>query len=285
MKVVILCGGQGTRIRDVSEVLPKPMLPVGGMPILWHIMKIYAHHGFKDFILCLGYKGWMIKEFFLNYQAITSDFTMTLGRKDSLVFHCKNQETNWRITFAETGEDAKTAARIRAIREYLEEDRDELFSVTYGDGVADIDIVKLIETHQYSGLSATVTGVQPSGRFGEIELEGTRVCEFNEKPNVSSGMINGGFMIFRKSVVDKYFSGQLNQSLEQDVLPGIVKDRQVGVYQHKGSWQCVDTPREYSLLNQLWTQNKAFWRVWDKQKDGLNSLKVNEYLSQVMRDS
>ncbi|MCA9405967.1 MAG: glucose-1-phosphate cytidylyltransferase [Candidatus Omnitrophica bacterium] len=259
MKVVILCGGQGTRIRDVSDILPKPMLPVGGKPILWHIMKIYAQHGFKDFILCLGYKGWVIKEYFLNYRAKNSDFTINLGSKD-VSYHSQNDESDWNVTCIDTGEASQTAARLWNVREYLK--NTDTFCVTYGDGVADINITELVEEHKNSKRLLTITGVKPLGRFGEIEVEGGTIKEFNEKPNVSTGIINGGFMVFRKKAIEKYFSGQVDQSLEADVIPHIVKDKQAGVFQHPGQWQCIDTPREYTQLNRLWEANKAFWKKW-----------------------
>jgi len=257
MKVVILCGGQGTRIRDASEVLPKPMLPIGDRPILWHIMKIYANYGYNDFVLCLGYKGWAIKEFFLNYFAKTSDISLTLGDTNSVQYHNQNGETNWKVTLVETGEEAQTGARLWRVRKYLQDS--DMFSVTYGDGVADIDIESLANAHKINGDLSTVTGVQPSGRFGEIELDGDRISEFNEKPNVSAGLINGGFMVFNREVFDRYFTDDVNLSLESDVLPAIVRDQQVGVYQHKGFWQCIDTLREYNSLNQMWNKNKASW--------------------------
>ena len=259
MKVVILCGGQGTRIRDVSEVLPKPMLPIGSRPILWHIMKIYAHYGFKDFILCLGYKGWLVKEFFLNYHAQTSDVTLTLGNRQSIEYHGQSHEADWKITLVDTGEDSQTARRIWMVREFLNGDQN--FCVTYGDGVADVNIKALIDSHKKSGQTVTLTGVQPSGRFGEIETDGAMIREFNEKPNVSTGLINGGFMVFKTSVIKDYLKSGANLSLESDVLPAIVKKKKAGIYKHPGSWQCVDTPREYNLLNSLWAQKKAFWKL------------------------
>ncbi len=260
-KAVILCGGQGTRIKDVSEILPKPMLPIGGRPILWHIMKIYSQYGFNDFVLCLGYKGWVIKEFFLNYLAKTSDVTLTLGKKDSVEFHNKNQESNWKVTLVDTGEDAQTGLRLLRAKEYLKDCGS--FSVTYGDGVADVNIDKLLKAHQRSGLAATLTGVKPSGRFGEIEAKNGVIQEFNEKPQVSTGLVNGGFMIFNKEVLTRYIDGKKNESLESDVLPKIVKDKKLGVYEHAGFWQCVDTSREYTILNELWDSKKAFWRTWE----------------------
>lgn len=260
MKAIILCGGQGTRIRDVSEVLPKPMLPIGEKPILWHIMKIYAHYGIKDFILCLGYKGWIIKEFFINYAAKISDISLTLGKQDSVIYHNVNEEVNWKITLAETGDASQTGARIWNARRYLEDC--DLFSVTYGDGVADINIKALVDTHKKSGFLGTITGVHPLGRFGEMEIRGGMITEFNEKPNVSMGLINGGFMIFNRKVIDKYFREGEDLVLESEVLVKMVKDKQLGVYQHDGYWQCVDTPREYNILNKLWSEKKAPWKIW-----------------------
>lgn len=261
MKVVILCGGQGSRIRDVSEVVPKPMLSIGDKPILWHIMKIYSHYGFNDFILCLGYKGWIIKDFFLNYYAKTSDISLTLGKKDSITYHNSNSsEEGWNITLVDTGEYAQTGTRVKCIQKHL--DGVDLFSLTYGDGIADINIRELLMTHKQSGLLGTITGVHPAGRFGEIELKENRIYEFNEKPNVSTGLINGGFMIFNTQVFDKYFEEDKDLILERDVIPKIVQDNQVGVYRHEGFWDCMDTPREYAQFNELWNQNKAPWRVW-----------------------
>lgn len=261
MKAVILCGGQGTRIRDISEILPKPMLPIGDRPILWHIMKTYAHYGIKDFILCLGYKGWLVKEFFLNYTAKIDDINLTLGENNICNVGKGFDEAGWKITLAETGEASQTGARIWNVRRYLE--GSQIFSVTYGDGVADIDLKALLAAHKKSGLSATITGVHPSGRFGEMELNKDGVVtQFNEKPNVSSGVINGGFMIFEKKALNKYFRNGEDLVLETEVLTRMVKDRQLGMYKHNGFWQCVDTSREYHMLNELWKQNKAPWKVW-----------------------
>ncbi|MDD5618481.1 MAG: glucose-1-phosphate cytidylyltransferase [Candidatus Omnitrophica bacterium] len=260
IKAVILCGGQGTRIRDVSEVLPKPMLTIGNMPILWHIMKTYSHYGVKDFVLCLGYKGWVIKEFFLNYYAKISDITVRMGEKDSIIYHNVNDEAGWNITMVETGENAQTGARIWNARKYLEDC--DMFSVTYGDGVADIDIKALIKKHKDAKVSGTVTGVHPSGRFGEMEISDDMIKEFNEKPNVGMGLINGGFMLFDKGVIKRYFRPGDDLVLETEVLPKMVKDKQLGIYKHGGFWQCVDTPREYGILNHMWDTNKAIWKVW-----------------------
>ncbi len=261
IKAVILCGGQGSRIRDVSEVLPKPMLSIGPRPILWHIMKIYAHFGIKNFVLSLGYKGWIIKEFFLNYYAKVSDITVSFGKdKNSVVYHDINNEANWNVTMVDTGEQAQTGARIWNARKYLEDC--DLFSVTYGDGVADIDIGALVKTHKESGLLGTVSGVHPSGRFGEMEISKNIVSEFDEKPNVSMGLINGGFMLFDRKVIDRYFRQGDDLILEGEVLPAMVKDRQLGVYKHDGFWQCIDTPREYGVLNKMWDKGEARWKIW-----------------------
>jgi glucose-1-phosphate cytidylyltransferase len=261
MKAVILCGGQGTRIRDISEVLPKPMLMIGDRPILWHIMKIYAHYGIKDFVLCLGYKGWVVKEYFINYAAKTSDISLKLGTSNITVHHKKFDEADWNITLVETGEAAQTGARLWNARHYLEDCGS--FCMTYGDGVADVDIHALLETHKKLGVKATVTGVHPSGRFGEMEVKGDLVTEFNEKPNVGSGMINGGFMVMESSALAKYFRSGEDLILEIEVMNLMVRDRQLGLYQHKGFWQCVDTPREYNNLCDAWKADKAPWKVWD----------------------
>ncbi len=260
IKAVILCGGQGTRIRDVSEAVPKPMLPIGGKPILWHIMKLYAHHGIKDFVLCLGYKGWSIKEFFLNYRAVTSDITLELGKPGGVQFHGDTPEAGWNITLAETGEASQTGARIWHARKYLE--GTDRFCMTYGDGVADLNIRALLDAHERSGRAGMLSGVRPAGRFGEIDCEGGLVKHFHEKPNTTGGTINGGFMVFKTSAALRYFRPGDDLNLEQEVMPKMVKDGQLGVYQHDGFWQCMDTLREFNLLNELWSRDQAPWKVW-----------------------
>jgi glucose-1-phosphate cytidylyltransferase len=260
MKAVILCGGQGTRIRDVSEVIPKPMLRIGNRPILWHIMKIYAAHGIRDFVLCLGYKGWAIKEFFLQYKAMTSDVTVQLGRHNEVEFHHESEEDDWRVTLADTGDDAETGARVWNARKYLADT--EQFCLTYGDGVADVDVKALVEEHNRSGRVATLTGVRPAGRFGEMEFEEDRVTSFNEKPNALGGYINGGFMVMQTEEALKYFRPGNDLNLEREVLPKMVADGELSVYRHDGFWQCMDTMREYRLLNGLWGEEKAAWKIW-----------------------
>lgn len=260
MKVVILCGGQGSRIRDISEAIPKPMLPIGGMPILWHIMKLYASYGLNEFVLCLGYKGWMIKEFFLNFRAMVSDFTITLGNHEDIRFHQEPDEAHWKITLAETGENTYTGGRLVRVRPYLEDE--EHFCLTYGDGVADVNISRLIEFHRTSGLVGTLTGVNISGRFGEMNVGEGKVLRFEEKPPRSAGKISGGFFVFDGRRVWDYIEKRDDIWLEQEPLQSMAAGGQLGVYEHEGYWQCMDTPREYSLLNEMWKSGKAQWKIW-----------------------
>ncbi len=260
MKVVILCGGQGTRLRDITELLPKPMVPIGGAPILWHLMKIYAHFGMKDFILCLGYKGWKIKEYFLNYKEIHHDFTITLGHDNSIQLHNDVEEAEWKITLAETGEESMTGARLWKVRKYLE--GEDKFCFTYGDGVADINLKQLITFHDSQGKVGTISGVRPAGRFGELIVDDMIITRFSEKPRNAEGWINGGFMVFDNKTVWDYLWPEDSLMLEKESLPAMVKDRQLAIYKHEGFWVGMDTPREYDLLNQLWTKGNAPWKVW-----------------------
>ena len=260
MKAVILCGGQGTRIRDASEVLPKPMLPIGGKPIVWHIMKSYARYGVREFVLCLGYKGWLIKEFFLNYRAMTTDVTVTLGRHDALEFHSRHEEEDWKVTLAETGEATMTGGRVQAIRRYVE--GDDLFLLTYGDGVADLDIGGSIAFHRSHGKIATVSAVRPPGRFGEMSIDGDRVSEFNEKPNATEGFINGGFFVLDAHRVWPYLGTDPQTILERDPLKRLARDGELAAYRHTGFWQPMDTTREYMMLNELWASGQAPWKTW-----------------------
>lgn len=260
MKAVILCGGQGTRIRDASEVLPKPMLPIGGKPIVWHIMKGYARHGVREFVLCLGYKGWVIKEFFLNYRAMTTDVTVTLGRHDSLAFNGRHDEEDWEVTLAETGEETMTAGRVAAIRRYV--DPDDLFLLTYGDGVSDVDVTRTIAFHRAHGKIATVTAVRPPGRFGEMRIEDGAVSEFNEKPQATEGFINGGFFVLDAKRVWDYLGTSPGTILEREPLQKLARDRQLVAFPHTGFWQPMDTAREYGLLNGLWASGNAPWKTW-----------------------
>jgi glucose-1-phosphate cytidylyltransferase len=257
MKVVILCGGLGSRIRDASETLPKPMLPIGGKPILWHIMKLYGHHGWNEFVLCLGYRGWVIKEFFLNYSAMTNDVTVQLGQKRTVRIGEHDEEENWSVTLADTGEARATGGRVLAVRKYLESD--DLFMLTYGDGVSNIDIRALLDFHRSHGKVATVTAVRPPGRFGELGIEGDAVNQFNEKPQASGGFINGGYFVCdAKRIWDFLDEGPLEQSPMQKLAAA----NELIAFRHQGFWQPMDTLREYSLLNEMWDSGSAPWKVW-----------------------
>lgn len=260
MKVVILCGGQGTRIRDVAENIPKPMIPIGPYPILWHIMKSYAVAGNTDFILCLGHLGHVIKDFFLNYEAMTGDFTISLGNDKAIEFHDASGEDNWRVTLADTGDAAQTGARVKRIRKYVADD--ENFMLTYGDGLSDLDLGALLDFHKSHGKVMTVTGVRPPGRFGEMESDDQgRVLEFNEKPQATGGRISGGFLVCRREVFDIMDDSE-DLVLEQEPIAKLVADGEMIVYEHNGFWQCMDTSRDHHLLNGLWSDGKAPWKTW-----------------------
>lgn len=259
MKVVILCGGRGTRLHEETEYRPKPMVPIGKWPILWHIMKIYSHYGHEDFILCLGYKGEMIKDYFRNYLWNTCDSTITLGRNPDIQFHNQHEEENWCVTLAETGEDSMTAFRIRLIKKHISEDT---FMLTYGDGLGDINISALIDFHNQEGKICTVTGVNPPGRFGELRIdEQSTVTGFDEKPQAVGGYINGGFMVCDQRLFD-YLPDDSSIMLEQAPMKKLVEDRQLAVFRHDGFWQPMDTFGEYKLLNQIWSGGNAPWKVW-----------------------
>lgn len=260
MKVVILCGGQGTRIRDVAENLPKPMIPVNGYPILWHIMKYYAHWQHKDFVLCLGYKGQVIKDFFLNYEAHTNDFTIKLGRDKSIAYHSEHAESDWCVTLAETGQETMTGARIKRVRKYLMSE--DNFMLTYGDGVGDVDLDRLVEFHLSHGKVLTVSGVRPPGRFGELMSDTSgKVTEFNEKPQASGGRISGGYFICRKELFD-YLDNREELVFEIEPMRRLVQDGQMMVYEHDGFWQPMDTYRDYLFLNGLCDKGEAPWMLW-----------------------
>ena len=259
MKTVILCGGRGTRIRDVSADVPKPMINIGSYPILWHIMKGYAKWGYADFVLCLGYQSDVIKDFFINYSIRTSDVTVTLGRKAGVEYLTSHDEENWKVTLAETGLNAMTGARVRRIRSHIGED--DTFMLTYGDGVGDIDIHALVDFHRRHGKVLTVTGVRPPGRFGELEIDGDRIIGFNEKPQVSEGRISGGFFVCQRRLFD-YLDGDESLMLEQEPMRRLVADGEAMIYRHDGFWHPMDTYRDYQLLNSLWDTGKAAWKIW-----------------------
>ncbi len=260
MKAVILCGGKGTRIKGISELLPKPMVPIGGMPILWHIMKNYSHHGIKEFILCLGYKSWEIKEFFVNYKAICHDFTINL-KNGHMDIHDTMEGSDWKVTLADTGENTMTGGRLSRVKKYLE--GEELFCLTYGDGLSDINIRESIEFHRKSGKIGTLAAVRPSSRFGEITFKDSTVTNFNEKANIGQGWINGGFMVFDNKRLWDYLWTDDDLVLERDTLPALVKENQLGAFQHEGFWLGMDTPREYETLNEMWANGTALWKNWD----------------------
>jgi glucose-1-phosphate cytidylyltransferase len=259
MPVVILCGGQGTRLREETEYRPKPMVEIGGKPILWHIMKLYGHHGVARFILCLGYKGWVIKQYFLRYHEMMRDFTLSMDGSSEPVFHNREGAESWRITCAETGEETGTGARLRRVRRYIHTDT---FFFTYGDAVGNVDIDRLLDFHLREGRLATVTGVHPTSRYGEMKVEGTRALEFNEKPTVAEGVVSGGFFVFQREFFD-YLDDDPGLFLELDPLQRLARDGQLSVYLHEGHWDPMDTYRDYLHLNELWRGGAPPWKVWE----------------------
>ena len=257
MKVVILCGGMGTRLREETEFRPKPMVDVGGRPILWHIMKIYAHYGFNEFVLCLGYRGNVIKEYFLNYAAMSNDFTLRLGDRQVLEFDGNHAEQDFRVTLAETGLNTMTGGRVARVAKYLDADT---FLVTYGDGLADIDLPALVDFHRGHGKLATVTTVRPTSRFGVVEMDPQdRVTLFAEKPQ-SGDWISAGFFVFQRGFLE-YLSGD-DCIMERAPMERLVADGQLMALRHEGFFQAMDTYREYELLNRLWNGGQAAWKVW-----------------------
>jgi len=258
MKAVILCGGMGTRLKEETEYKPKPMVEIGDKPILWHIMKLYAHYGIKDFVLSLGYKGEMIKEYFYNYEILSNDFTIELGNKKDIEIHSNNAEKDWRITLADTGDKSLKGARLKRVQQYVD---DDTFMLTYGDGIANVDIKNLLEFHRKHGKLATVTGINPSSRFGELKIKGDQVEAFSEKPKNGDGLINGGFFIFNRGIFD-YLSEDENCDLEIGPLEKIAAEGQLMVYKHRGFWACMDTIRDMEYLNKLWNENNAEWKIW-----------------------
>lgn len=258
MKVVLLCGGFGTRIRDVSDNLPKPMIQIGGLPILWHIMKYYAAWGHKDFILCLGYNGTVIRDFFLNYKAHTTDCTIDLSGKRPITYHNSTNE-DWNVTLAETGLNAMTGARVKRVEKYLD---GEDFMLTYGDGLGTINIDELVAFHKRHGKILTITGVRPPGRFGELRSDRSgKVTQFDEKPQASGGRISGGFFVCRHDIFD-YLNDREDLTFEQEPMRRLVKEGEMMVYNHDDFWQPMDTFREFTILNRLYDQHKAPWVIW-----------------------
>ncbi len=260
MKVVILCGGRGTRLREETEYRPKPMVPIGNRPIVWHIMKLYAHYGFREFILCLGYKGDVIRQYFQNYLWMTHDVTLSLRRDSEVHFHPQDEQEDWKVTLADTGEDTLTAGRLKRIEKYLDGDT---FLFTYGDGVGDIDIAATVAQHKAAGKELTLTAVHPPGRFGEIGFLDNQAAihSFNEKPQVEEGWINGGFFVANRSVLARLKDAD-QLMFEQKPVQDLAKNGQLQAYRHTGFWQPMDTYQEYLLLNKLWNEGKAPWKVW-----------------------
>ena len=257
--VVILCGGHGTRIYEETEYKPKPMVEIGNKPILWHIMKIYAHYNLKNFILCLGYKGEVIKNYFLNYSALNCDFTVGLG-KGNIRVRNNCLESDWEVTLADTGLEAMTGARIKRIEKYVDADS---FIVTYGDGLADINIDELARFHQSHGKIGTVTGVRYLSRFGEMAIDDRKVTKFSEKPKISGdeGLISGGFFVFKRDFFRYVWEGD-DCVLEREPMEKLAADGELMIYRHNGFWQCLDTFREKQLLNEMWNSGQARWKVW-----------------------
>ncbi len=259
MKTVILCGGQGTRIRDVAADVPKPMIPIGRLPILWHLMRYYAHFGHDEFVLCLGYKGEVIKDFFLNYRSRTRNFTVDLGRDDGITYHSMDSDVDWRVTLVDTGLDAMTGARVKRIEEFVS---GETFMLTYGDGLSNVDLDALRTFHSERGCTATVTGVRPPGRFGELVATADGIAsEFNEKPQATGGRISGGFFVLEPTVFG-YLDDREDLVFEQEPLRGLVRDQQLAVFEHDDFWQCMDTHRDWSLLDTLAESKTPPWKRW-----------------------
>jgi glucose-1-phosphate cytidylyltransferase len=256
MKAVILAGGLGTRISEETTVKPKPMVEIGGKPILWHIMKTYAFHGISDFIVCCGYKGYLIKEYFANYRLHMSDITVDL--RDNRIDVHQTQAEPWRVTLVDTGEQTMTGGRLARVRAYLD---DEDFCFTYGDGLSDVDIRALLAFHRTTGLKATLTAVQPPGRFGSLELEGERITGFREKPVGDGGWINGGFFVCSAAVFD-YLDGD-DTVWERRPMERLAAEGALAAYFHRGFWQPMDTLRDKLHLEQLWASRRAPWKVWD----------------------
>jgi glucose-1-phosphate cytidylyltransferase len=256
MKVIILCGGQGTRLREETEFKPKPMVEIGGKPILWHIMKIYSHYGYKEFILALGYKGDVIRNYFLNYKFYNNDFTIKLGNDNNVIFHSNNDEKDWTVTFVETGEDSMTGFRTKLCEKFIYEDN---FMLTYGDAVSNVNISELVKFHKKQNTIGTVTGVYPPSRFGDLIVEGDLVKKFKEKilDTENQTPINGGFFVFKKELFG-LLENKKELVLETEPMDKLVKEKQLSVFRHKGFWQCMDTFRDFELLNNIW-KNKPEW--------------------------
>lgn len=256
MKAVILAGGLGTRISEETHLKPKPMVEIGGRPILWHVMKMYSAHGVNDFVVCCGYKGYIIKEYFANYFLHMSDVTFDMSN-NTMEVHQKNAEP-WRVTLVDTGEDTLTGGRLRRVSDYLK--GEDAFCFTYGDGVSDVDITAEIAFHKLHGKLATVTAVQPPGRYGALQIAGSEVIGFTEKPRGDGGLINGGFFVLSPGCIDRISDDQ--SSWEGEPLAGLAQDGQLMAFEHSGFWHPMDTLRDKNYLEELWQTGKAPWKVW-----------------------
>ncbi len=260
MKVVILAGGLGTRLSEETEMRPKPMVEIGGKPILWHIMKIYSSYGFNEFIICLGYKGNMIREYFANYFLYQSDVTINLSDNSIDVHNCKAEP--WKITLVDTGLNTQTGGRIKRIKNYID---GKPFFITYGDGVSDVNIEKLLKFHKKNKKLLTMTAVQPEGRFGSLDIDQNTdaIIKFLEKPKGDNAWINGGFFIAQPEIID-YIKNDMTV-FEREPLEKLAKESNLIAYKHKGMWKCMDTQRDKSQLNQMWETGNAEWKVWDEE--------------------
>jgi len=257
MKTIILAGGWGTRLGQLSNVIPKPMVKIGGKPVLWHIMKTYSYYGFDEFIIALGVKAEVIKDYFYNYEILNNDFTINMSDR-SINFHNNHDESNWEVTLVDTGLNTLKGGRVKRVERYLEGDTN---MITYGDGVADIDINELLKFHKSHGKTITITGVHPPARFGElIESEG-RVQIFEEKPQTSTGLINGGYMVFNRKLL-QYLTPREDCDLEHGPMEELASEGEVMVYKHEGNWECMDHERDVKHLNKVWNEGKAFWKIW-----------------------
>ena len=259
MKAVILAGGRGTRISEESALKPKPMIEIGGRPILWHIMKLYGEHGIREFIICCGYKGYIIKEYFANYFLHSSDVTFDL-RDNSVAIHNKKAEP-WRVTLVDTGEDSMTGGRLKRVAPHVKDE--EAFCFTYGDGVADINLAALMQFHQSHGRLATVTAVKPPGRFGALSLKGHVIDDFQEKPAGDGAWINGGFVVLSPKVIDRISDDQT--VWEREPMEQLAREDQFRAFFHEGFWQPMDTLRDKALLEELWQSGQAPWKLWSNQ--------------------
>ncbi|TRU85443.1 MAG: glucose-1-phosphate cytidylyltransferase [Microcystis novacekii Mn_MB_F_20050700_S1] len=260
LPVAILCGGKGTRLREETEFRPKPMINIGNRPIIWHIMKTYAHYGLTDFMLCLGYKGEMIRDYFFSYDWNQSDVLLELGNKKVTKLDSGHEEEDWRIWLIDTGQETMTGGRLKRLTPYIDQSGSEIFLATYGDGVCDVNIAELLDFHYCHGKLATMTAVRPSSRFGELIIEGNLVTQFQEKPQTAEGWINGGYFVLNRKVLD-LIEGDAT-TFEAQPLRTLAALGELAVYKHEGFWQCMDTYREMEMLNHLYDTGQARWKIW-----------------------